>query len=56
MTQRYRFDGEILQSDNPRFASRVALAHSRRIRPYCMCLPSGEGIEVYVARRFENII
>jgi Protein of unknown function (DUF1173) len=54
MTQRYRFDGEILQSDNPRFASRVALAHSRRIRPYCMCLPSGEGIEVYVARRFEK--
>lgn len=54
MSQRYRFADEILASDDPKFLSRVATAHSRRIRPSCMCLPGSEGIEVYVARRFDK--
>ncbi|MBK8631801.1 MAG: DUF1173 family protein [Sphingomonadales bacterium] len=54
MTQCYKFGGDVLASDDPKFLSRVALAHSRRIRPFCMCLGVGDGIEVYVARRFEK--
>ena len=55
MSQPYRFADEILASDDPKFLSRVAAAHSRRIRPLCMCLPGRKGIEVYVARRFEKL-
>jgi hypothetical protein len=54
MTQSYRFGTEILTTEDPKFLSRVALAHSRRVRPFCMCLEKGDGIEVYIARRFEK--
>ena len=54
MSQHYKFGEEILASDDAKFLSRVAMAHSRRIRPLCMCVPGGNGIEVYVARRFEK--
>lgn len=36
--------------DTPGFAEAIANAYEHYLRPRCMCLPSGSGVDMYVAR------
>ena len=43
----YKFDERVLSSEGAEFPKLLATAHSKRLRPLCMCVPSG--VEMYVA-------
>jgi Protein of unknown function (DUF1173) len=51
----YWVNGQRLSADEPNFASAIATAHARHLRPRCLCKQNGghdsqEGIEMYIAR------
>ena len=50
----YLFEGRVLHPSAPEFADAIARAHSRRLRPKCLC--QTEGIDMYVARLGETYV
>jgi hypothetical protein len=45
---RYRISGQIVDNDDPRFATLLGEAYGTKTRPWCLCREAG--VEMYVAR------